>query len=590
MYADTLAKDLIHNTAATSPTTFDSVRQIQAVASTVAKNQVLPTNVAWDRDFTTVCVNGTNVNMITMRSGNDRWQRELKQLACKLARCSEPEQHIFIPSSLHIAHGTGGSILDLPELACYKGASNPILRLWMEDLAMTPDGKSWNPVKMAELLEMSGRFWGSLSGFLFVVSGPPSRGTDYTDLTHRDSYDPPGLVRRLDQWVLNIRHHKLESHSMSSFHSAAYVPAPVAQLLSWAIGVLRPAEIVVARQLYGLEQATVYNQYLFVDRGNRIKSDTFSTLLKHYTGEHWTAPLGLQDYRQLSAALVSAFIPQRDMPKGILAADPGNQMMGHGDDTTNIHYAREHDNGALPVQVDWEHRVISSQWRCIMLPDYEHPPPRPLRSLQGFYDPQIGIDTARDGHSSFTREGIEDIVSRAVAAANQANVNAFRDMLSKSSQNHFEAMEEIFDQRGMHLPRAGQDVAANNQALAAEQALGFLRETVGDPTAQFRPGQKELFLRTLSNHKQHILCVHPCGSGKSLAFMVPAKTFQADKVHVVIEPYVSLIVQFSAQAMRLGIPAINWGDWTVVPHGVAVPTRGLVFATPEAALSPSFQK
>lgn len=66
---------------------------------------------------------------------------------------------------------------------------------------------------------------------------------------------------------------------------------------------VRPAEVIIARELYGDEAAEIYHTHLFAHYGDLYTSEQLSTILGKFTFEWLKVTLRLADYRQFSVGV-----------------------------------------------------------------------------------------------------------------------------------------------------------------------------------------------------------------------------------------------------------------------------------------------
>jgi RecQ family ATP-dependent DNA helicase len=110
-----------------------------------------------------------------------------------------------------------------------------------------------------------------------------------------------------------------------------------------------------------------------------------------------------------------------------------------------------------------------------------------------------------------------------------------------------------------------------------------LEQMYGDG-AGFR-GLQEPALRAIMKNKSPIVVVMGTGAGKSLLFMLPARSVGAGTT-VVITPLISLQEDLAGRCRRAGIPCTRW-DSRKAQTQAHSPTR-IVIVTPEAAVGATF--
>ena len=92
----------------------------------------------------------------------------------------------------------------------------------------------------------------------------------------------------------------------------------------------------------------------------------------------------------------------------------------------------------------------------------------------------------------------------------------------------------------------------------------YLKKTLQNPLATWTSQVQLQLLKHMHSDNRSTLGIMPTGSGKSMGFYLPAKSFNSDMVTVVICPFKSLVHQVRATADSMGISSVVWTqkrDW-----------------------------
>jgi superfamily II DNA helicase RecQ len=152
----------------------------------------------------------------------------------------------------------------------------------------------------------------------------------------------------------------------------------------------------------------------------------------------------------------------------------------------------------------------------------------------------------------------------------------------------FRAKEQEPDKRPAYRLTSEQHTALGNLRRKIKRLRGVdiheeLEQMYGDG-AEFR-GLQEPALRAIMKNKSPILVIMGTGAGKSLLFMLPARSIGTGTT-VVITPLVSLQNDLARRCQKVGIPCMSWDSRKAKTQGHS-PTQ-VVIVTPEAAVGVTF--
>jgi ATP-dependent DNA helicase RecQ len=129
-----------------------------------------------------------------------------------------------------------------------------------------------------------------------------------------------------------------------------------------------------------------------------------------------------------------------------------------------------------------------------------------------------------------------------------------------------------------------------------QQALSFLRQSLGDPTATFREGQWEA-IEALVERRARLLVVQRTGWGKSLVYFMTTHLLRERGAGptLVISPLLSLMRNQLMAARQFGLKAEtingdNRQEWGPVIHGLRAGKVDLLLIAPERLANTTFRE
>lgn len=127
-----------------------------------------------------------------------------------------------------------------------------------------------------------------------------------------------------------------------------------------------------------------------------------------------------------------------------------------------------------------------------------------------------------------------------------------------------------------------------------ERALALLRRAVGDPRAQFRPGQWEA-IQALVEGRERLLVVERTGWGKSIVYFIATRLLrdQDGGCALLISPLLALMRNQIAAAERIGVRAetvnsTNPNDWPAVRSRLRNGSIDILLVSPERLANAEF--
>jgi hypothetical protein len=560
-----------------------TVERLASVVASLASGEVQAPNMRWNNAKTVLNVNGVEICILNLRQGIHALIWLCHHLAQQVIDTGPSVNSVVMPASIHIIALSGTSLLDNACMAQYQGSNNPILIAWSEWLSYGTSDGTWNPLRALDLLSRIGHFWRHMAVTLNLTSSAPPRASDFLEATITDGDNLPTIQRTNHGWVMNYTHSKLRTHVHSKFWAAASVHPTLQALFSWCIGPLRSAEVLLSRCVYGaVKTEETYLKFLFVADGVRIDPDAFSKMQKDLTSKYCLAPMGVRIHRQFCVAAMHTYMPTRHIAGTMKESSAESQMMGHSDAMKGAHYARDADSLNLSVDMYEDYMQHSDEWASFIAPTSDHPAPLPVRTLrtsaaEGRHYVEALKSSSEYAHNSRVNE-LQ--LARVADAAATSVMSAFTQGMAAQKADLIDTIMDAFDE----LHNVQHPASRIREDERHSTALEHLRTVLGDPGAQFNPGQYELVKSLCCRLPTNVLAVLPCGSGKTLASVLPAETLEKDQIHLVVVPYRALVIEMSSKARRHGIPGHDWSGDHPDSSGIE---NGIIYAVPECFDTPA---
>ena len=320
---------------------FDSVRDLQRLASSLVWNQVIAPTTSWNEALDEVTYKGYRLKMANLTGGVKKMQADLFKKMYNLSG-GTPVQYI-IPEG-HVddltSTGRGESWLQgcrtetrdqgLMEAMCKAGSWNLS--------TVGAEGLIWNLPACRGFMERVADIVDLMATLNHIGSGPPLRGEELIRDQISNGIQPRTIYLSCGR-ILAIRRHSKTTNSkgMDPFN-VCYFPGGLTEAMCYYLLVIRPLEKVVAWQLYNDERKCLqYDQYLYVKRGERITSVQFSAALSKLTGKYLGVSLTIQPLRQIMVEFKRSYVEESMTGAG---DDIGDIISSHSSKSAKHLYAR----------------------------------------------------------------------------------------------------------------------------------------------------------------------------------------------------------------------------------------------------------
>lgn len=102
------------------------------------------------------------------------------------------------------------------------------------------------------------------------------------------------------------------------------------------------------------------------------------------------------------------------------------------------------------------------------------------------------------------------------------------------------------------------------------------------PNPSWKSPEQEQAIRIAAERKKHMVCILPCGGGKTLVWTIPAMLDSPGMLNFVIVPFIALLDQHLATTRAMNVSCSRWRP------GQPAPTEKIVYISMESGNSPSF--
>ena len=328
------------------PSVFDSVRQVQAIASTIAFNQPQSATICWNKAQDVLQYKKFQVKIFSLTSGV---QRMLEDLLLKMhgltggtpVKYAIPKDQVDDLSSSRRGYSWLQGCDTEPR---DQGLMHAMVErgLWNLSLLNEKGELGWNRVACQRFMAQTAEMVDLIITLVHLGSGPPLRGEELIRDQISNGIQPRTIYLVFGQMMAIRRRSKdTNARGIDSFN-ACYFPKSLTDAICYYLVVIRPLEKVIAWQLYrDPKSCTEYEIYLYVKHGKRLTSSEFSETLSKLTGEYMGVKLSIQPLRHVMIAFQRAFVEPTVVNKG---NNVGDLISSHSSKTADRYYAREYDD------------------------------------------------------------------------------------------------------------------------------------------------------------------------------------------------------------------------------------------------------
>ncbi|KAG1720862.1 uncharacterized protein EDB91DRAFT_1088677 [Suillus paluster] len=557
-------------------TLFTGLRQKMALLSALSYSEPGLPRFGWNAEMTVVSIDGFPIPLKTFKNSVNSSLDDLKAKMDELFRGCQWDDILLHIDSRTDPNNPGNWFTDRPQSADQKTSVfsfkengwDKYQRRLLEHLARDP--RLFSRVK-GEYVVNAGNVWewlavlNELSSIMFycVVStwGGGARGTECDHLKFqvdgqgdRQIFILNGLVTISTTYVKTASiqgHGKLIARCPS--HSAS-------RLLLVVLGVIYPAAAELATFVMSVEKAKAYLSYVFLHDGTPMNTHDFSQSIGAITQRYLGRALGMRDWRQLMSTMLIniskvdfGIVDEEDA--GLLAI---HDAFGHSQSVAEAHYALQSTNALTEIS----HTAVASMQR---VSKRWHATIGQLQN--GAKEASFDLHSAERDHEEqlFDRllgplkTTIHSATQQATALMGVDIVDELRNVATGMGHGILKEMEAMFHQYILALgitPKAplGVPPAPSLPRISVHPNLiERLRPLFpGQPTPSFTsPQQAEVVQSCMTS--DHVVCVMPTGSGKSLAFFA-APVLIPDSLFIVITPLVALTEDLARRLSSTTIP------------------------------------
>lgn len=357
---------------------WNTVRWHQHYASNIVYSEAAPPCITWSPDMSKVDCQGRTLEIAHLRLGLQNLLQGVEQRMDTL--CGSIEE-LDIPSDLtedFTDDRMGWSWLDMQE---FTKEPLPLLKHILSkttDPVATVDSfgqLQWLPHRLSTYRQLFDEINRDLSILSFILPAPSPRGAEFMDMRIRNSQIPRNLYKNFGTWFV---HRLVKTTTLVGKLSWVPVLCPdrLARLVDRYLLLVRPVESLFTGILSGSESRALYEEFMWVQGGERVTSLKFSRTLGQITRQYMDCELTLQPWRHIMVSIMREFIPPRFGGNNI-----GDLLSNHSTQLAQKTYAREVDQlPFLTTDILLDSREICTVWHDI-LGCGAHTPPIPMRLL-----------------------------------------------------------------------------------------------------------------------------------------------------------------------------------------------------------------
>lgn len=450
-----------------------------------------------------------------------------------------------------------------------------------------------------------------LAFLCYTIPGGAARITEFIEHKLANGFRPRTLFRDTRDLWLVVRRVKSETISgHESFIPARLPPVLQLQLERYLLLVL-PLHRTLACLHYGGKAAKVYDEFLWVSRGERITAEDFRQYFPEVMKRYCGIRVGVHDYRQLVVQIAREYLGSGHDLGLESDTDVLAEQRGHSVQTARRHYSIEyHHLPSMSSDAVRRFALASEAWWEVVGFHPDRPPRLPLSLTQAPstrqplgaddsqasapltvapvpYDlsllmPQI-VRVVKDELASFSAEHdrkLRQIVADAVAVGQSIQ------FVRSPTQTY--PLPPPRDPQGHPPPVPSQDVAmipapplsprpgpspdiVMTDGDDSHDDLDLYDDSPIEDILQALiecfPNQRGVYWRSRAQkhavrfclrRTDNLICILPCGGGKSLCWLIPAKLDPPGMMTVVIVPNKGLLLRHIETTHNMGISCLHW--------------------------------
>lgn len=470
-----------------------------------------------------------------------------------------------------------------------------------------------------------------LAFLCYMVPGQVTRAMEFVDHKISNSTRPRTIFRNGTDFWLVIRRAKYENNIGKAVFIPSLVPPQLQRELERYLLLIRPLERVLSATVYGLSSIHIYDEYLWVTFGQRITGDIFCKEFPHAMLKYCQCPVGIHDYRQLVVQISRTYLGSENEMNDEEERDVFAAQRGHSVQTARRIYAPE--LGHLPsISSEALLRFASGSkdWWSVAGFIPGEPPKLPLiqRRQLGFGKPLAPSADSNAPHQSSPssvdisthfqnltatllhqiassearmEERIRMVVAESVAAVmlrmnvdptpTRANAVQPVPMISSSIDvSHYAdassapvAVPAIDDVTMEVDDLYAEGFEHREDIMNADLSQGLVQLFPDTHNPQFKSEVQREVVKLSYQRTDNFVAVMPTGSGKSLAWLLPAILDRQGDITFVIIPNRDLLLDQLAHTQAFKIPTCQW---TVAKQDIR--DSKIVYLALESAASNAF--
>ena len=524
------------------PSPFNTVTEMQGLASSIALQTVHPPRVAWNPTFTKLTIDGQILELDKLRSGLQTVYKCTLKHILSLTGSDKVESEVSGDVADNLAdRKRGASFLNNPEYA--KTHHSVLQRLvthpsWRICYVGSDRTIHWNMPAIVRFFTLTSMIVEGLSFLLHVVPSMPQRGTEFVDTKIRNTSSRLRNMFFICTELFNIgMYTKMTSLTRHDSFIPSLLPNDLRDEVVEYLVKIRPIEVLLSRVLWDATAASYYEEYLFVRLGRRMTSEDLTRTLQRLFTEHMNVSLGVNAWRHAAVAAQREFVASHYLRGGDRETDLST---GHSTDQARSRYGLE-ENALQRLTADamWEYRIIDGIWHDF-LGFGRNAPPLPLRlaGLPGSTGSRSTTHAGEGANPGVTSHELNNVLT-----------SSFNRMKEELRNEFSDNMKGAFAWALANLP---EDVQSRNRRDA--RSIGFPKSNalrMLPPSSSAPRSAHPTSTAAITNNEHHVMDLPPDAAPKKSAPDVG--NLDTSDVEVNVPPPIKQVSIRSARRIPRGV-------------------------------------
>ncbi|KDQ49444.1 hypothetical protein JAAARDRAFT_143448 [Jaapia argillacea MUCL 33604] len=253
-------------------TPYNSIRELQHFASSLAMTETSPPRISWDRSMEWVAVDGKRLELARLRAALQQGLQEAWNLM--LALSDNHRIPFAIPANLVDKMSNSDAGYSWLNNAKFTTVEHPLIRHLLQkgdaDRLFWTDGHGnnhWIIPTCLRILDQAAEINKLLSVLNHIIPGQPPRGTEFISARIRNGTRDRNVFLDHGRLWFATRYTKMSNRQEHNQFLPILCPPSLAEINQYYLIIIRPAETILGRVVHGADAAADYHNFLYVQRG-----------------------------------------------------------------------------------------------------------------------------------------------------------------------------------------------------------------------------------------------------------------------------------------------------------------------------------